>query len=79
VESTDLDGYAYRAVKAHAQDLIRDTLAGLMTSEGLAAIVYPTSSQPALNWLMLRITPFEIDMKLERGTHVSSSTMLAVI
>jgi len=47
VEATDLDGYAYRAVKAHAQDLIRDTLAGLMTSEGLAAIVYPTSSQPA--------------------------------
>jgi amidase len=47
VESTDLDGYAYRAVKDHAQDLIRDTLAGLMEAEGLAAIVYPTSGQPA--------------------------------
>lgn len=47
VEATDLDGYAYRAVKAHAQALIRDTLAGLMEAEGLDAIVYPTSGQPA--------------------------------
>jgi len=47
VEATDLDGYAYVAVKAHAQALVRDTLAGLMQAEGLDAIVYPTSGQPA--------------------------------
>ena len=47
VEASDLDGFEYRAVKAHALPLIAQTIAGMMNSQGLDAIVYPTSSRPA--------------------------------
>jgi amidase len=47
VEATGLDGFEYLAVKSHALPLIRDTIAGVFTSNELDAIVYPTSSTPA--------------------------------
>jgi len=47
VEAPPLDAFEYRVVRDHALPLIRDTLSGLMASEGLDAIVYPTSGTPA--------------------------------
>jgi amidase len=42
-----LDGFEYQAVKTHALPLVAQTIAGLMSSNTLDAIVYPTSSTPA--------------------------------
>ncbi len=47
VEASDLDGFEYQAVKNHALPLVANSIAGLMASEELDAIVYPTSSTPA--------------------------------
>ncbi|MEE4279323.1 MAG: amidase family protein [Halieaceae bacterium] len=47
VKATGLDGAEYQAVKQHALPLIRDTIAGVMTSNELDAIVYPTQGNPA--------------------------------
>ena len=46
-KATGLDGYEYQVVKQHALPLLRATLEGLMQSNELDALVYPTSSQPA--------------------------------
>ncbi|MFK8040857.1 amidase family protein [Congregibacter sp.] len=47
VEASGLDGFEYEAVKAHALPLITQTIEGLIRSQSLDAIVYPTSSTPA--------------------------------
>ncbi|WP_439105845.1 amidase family protein [Congregibacter sp.] len=47
VKATDLEGFEYQAVKKHALPLVAQTIAGLMNSNTLDAIVYPTSSSPA--------------------------------
>lgn len=47
VKASDLDGFEYQAVKTHALPLFRQTLDGLMNSDSLDALVYPTSSTPA--------------------------------
>jgi amidase len=47
VKASDLSGFEYQAVKQHGLPLIRDTIEGVMTSNDLDAIVYPTLSVPA--------------------------------
>jgi len=47
VAASDLEGFEYQAVKTHALPLIAETIAGIMATNGLDAIVYPTSSTPA--------------------------------
>ncbi|MDP5070335.1 MAG: amidase family protein [Congregibacter sp.] len=47
VEASGLDGFEYQAVKTHAMPLVAQTIAGMMSSNTLDAIVYPTSSTPA--------------------------------
>jgi amidase len=47
VEATDLEGYEYRAVKAHALPLLTAVVEGMFASMDLDAIVYPTQSTPA--------------------------------
>jgi len=46
-KSSDLTGYEYLAVREYALPLIQQTIEGLMESESLDAIVYPTSGEPA--------------------------------
>jgi amidase len=46
-KASDLDGYEYRAVKEFGLPMVSATLAGLMETEGLDAIVYPTAGKPA--------------------------------
>lgn len=47
VKATDIDGFEYQAVKAHALPLVASTIEGVMRSNTLDAIVYPTASRPA--------------------------------
>jgi amidase len=47
VKASDLSGFEYQAVKKHALPLVRDTIQGVMSSNALDAIVYPTLSVPA--------------------------------